>query len=89
MDPRSPLLQYIDACGGKPQAAKVLDLPYSTLAAICNGTRGVGKDLARRLEEASGGQLNAQQLVWIRPAREAGTRAAPAATDAAPDREAA
>lgn len=67
MDPREPLLRYVETCEGRPQASEKLGIPYSTLAAICNGTRGVGKDLAQRIEERSGGVLKAEQLIWIRP----------------------
>lgn len=67
MDPREPLIAFINTFEGRPQAAEKLGIPYSTLAAICNGTRGVGKDLAQRLEERSGGALKAEQLIWIRP----------------------
>lgn len=67
MDARKHLADYVDEIGGKPAAAKALGVPYSTIAAICNGTRGVGKDLAKRMADSSAGRLRAEILIWIKP----------------------
>ena len=65
MDARKHLNDYVEEVGGRPAAANALGIPYSTMAAICNGTRGIGKDLAQRMAEGSGGRLNADLLIWI------------------------
>lgn len=65
MDPRIELLAYVESVGGRRQAASILDLPYPTLSAICNGTRGISRAMAQRLEVASGGALKAERLVWV------------------------
>jgi len=69
MDPRKHLRDYVEELGGRPAAADALGIPYSTMAAICNGTRGVGKELAQRMADASGGRLRAELLIWIEPNR--------------------
>lgn len=69
MDGRKHLLAYVELNDGIPQAAARLGLPYSTMAAICNGTRGIGKNLAQRMQTASGGALQADRLIWVRPMR--------------------
>lgn len=65
MDPRTELLAYVESCGGREAAAEKLGLPYPTLCSICNGTRGVSRKMAQRLEVASGGALKAERLVWV------------------------
>lgn len=67
MDARKHLNDYVEEVGGRPSAAAALGMPYSTLAAICNGTRGIGKELAKRMAEASNGRLRADLLIWITP----------------------
>jgi hypothetical protein len=70
MDSRDYLMKFVDECGGKPAAAKQLRIPYSTLAAICNGTRGIGKRLAERMAANSAGKLSASRLIWVQADRE-------------------
>lgn len=65
MTPRDYLNEWVRKAGGRPKAAQRLGVPYSTLAAICNGTRGVSRQMALTLAAASGGQLDAAKLVWI------------------------
>ena len=66
MSGRDDLAAFVDRCGGAPQAAKRLGIPYPTLASVLNGSRGVGKNLAARIESGSKGKLKASKLIWIR-----------------------
>lgn len=65
MTSRDYLNTYIERHGGVPQTARFLGLPYSTLASIVNGTRGVTPKMARRMAEADP-ILDPNRLVWIR-----------------------
>lgn len=58
---------YVANHGGPAGVASLLNIPYSTIAGICNGSRGIGRRLAMRLQERSNGELDASQLVWILP----------------------
>ena len=51
------------------EAAK-LGIPYSTIAGVCNGTRGIGRDLAARMHRADQ-TLDASVLLWVRPIKRA------------------
>lgn len=64
MDGRAYLKKYVSK-RGLPASATALSIPYPTLAAICNGTRGISKGMAKRLAENSGGELDANKLVWV------------------------
>lgn len=66
MTPRDYLRAYIDRHGGVPATAERLGMPYSSLAAISNGTRGVSPKTAKRMASADP-LLDANRLVWIRP----------------------
>lgn len=44
--------------------AEQLKTPYSTIAAITNGTRGIGRQLAARFAECDP-ELDATKLVWV------------------------
>lgn len=65
MDPRDYLLAYIDREGGIPQVAIKLGMAYPTLAAICNGHRGISPKMAERMQRADP-ILDRNRLVWIR-----------------------
>ena len=71
MSERDHLLQFVKHQGGVPKAASTLNIPYSTLASICNGYRGISKAMAKRIATASNGELKEELLVWIRSTREA------------------
>lgn len=75
MDPRDYFLAYIENCGGRTQASRRLGIPYATIAAVCNGTRGIGKELAARMAQGSGGLLDPNRLIWVRPIRRDGEAA--------------
>jgi len=68
MNPRQYWQDYVDRHGGPSGAATRLGLPYSTVAAITNGTRGIGRDLARRMQRADP-SIDAHVLVWVEPGR--------------------
>lgn len=71
-DPREPLFAYIATLpGGRPEAAKKLGISYPLFCHICNGTRGVSKDVAEKMERGSDGLLTAERMVFIRPAKSA------------------
>ncbi|HXI14751.1 MAG TPA: hypothetical protein VNM48_00170 [Chloroflexota bacterium] len=50
--------------GGMSEVAAALDLPYSTIAGICNGSRGIGRDLAQRMSERDP-LLDENVLIWV------------------------
>lgn len=64
MDARAYWAHYVDSHGGIPQTAEALGIPYSTIAGICNGSRGIGRALARRLAQADP-MLDERKLVWV------------------------
>lgn len=66
MTPREYLLAYIDQHGGVGSTALRLGMPYPTLAAIKNGTRGISPKTARKMVAADP-LLDANRLVWVRP----------------------
>jgi hypothetical protein len=55
---------YVEKHGGPVQTAARLRLPYSSIACICNGTRGIGRDLAKRMAEADS-TLDPSILIWV------------------------
>lgn len=65
MDARQYWKHYIEQQGGAPAAAKRLSIPYSTIAGICNGSRGIGHALAERMAAADP-MLDAKRLIWVR-----------------------
>jgi plasmid maintenance system antidote protein VapI len=65
MDARTYLKAYVEQIGGVGKAAEKLGIPYSTLAGVCNGSRGVGHKLARRMADADP-LLDASRLIWIK-----------------------
>lgn len=56
---------YVENAGGAVQVSTKLDIPYSTIAGICNGSRGIGHKLAERMAAADP-MLDAGRLVWVR-----------------------
>lgn len=66
MDYRSYWNGYVEQCGGIQATAERLRTPYSTIACICNGTRGIGRKLALRFAEADA-SLDENVLVWVTP----------------------
>lgn len=69
MDEREYLRAYLETLGTVPEAAHRLHIPYATLIGVLSGYKGVGKDLANRLQAASNNYLDANRLVWIRPTK--------------------
>lgn len=69
MTPRDYLNTYIANHGGVPATASRLGMPYPTLAAIQNGTRGISPKTAKKMAEADP-LLDANKLVWIRPTKQ-------------------
>lgn len=65
MDARTYWKAYVEKKGGPTKVAELLDIPYSTIAGVCNGSRGIGRDLAARMAAADP-KLNASLLLWVR-----------------------
>lgn len=76
MDHRQTLEKYIKKVGGYEAAAATLGCAEVTLRSVITGWRGVGKVMAETWEEASGGQLLAKNMVWIKATKEAPTEPA-------------
>ena len=55
---------YVDKHGGPAGTSRHLEIPYSTIAGICNGSRGIGRELARRMHEKDP-LLDLDTLVWV------------------------
>lgn len=72
MDARAYWSEYVRRHDGIAATAAHLDLPYSTVAGICNGSRGIGRSLAQRMA-AKDALLDAKVLVWVRPIRDRGS----------------
>ena len=70
MDARTYWNTYVDDNGGPAKVAAKLAIPYSTIAGVCNGTRGIGRDLAARMHRADQ-SLDASVLLWVRPIKRA------------------
>lgn len=68
MDARSYWNHYVERTGGLNAVAARLDTPYSTIACIHNGSRGIGRSLARRFAEADP-LLDENVLIWVRPVK--------------------
>jgi hypothetical protein len=51
-DPRAYWATYVEQNGGAVRVAARLAIPYSTVAAVCNGSRGIGRRLAVRMAKA-------------------------------------
>ena len=68
-DPIAYWLAFVERKGGLPAVVGLTGVPYSTLACISNGHRGIGRKLAARLQAATGGELDASRLVWVTPTK--------------------
>lgn len=66
MTPRAYWQNYVDKIGGRLAVAERLGIPYSTIACVCNGARGISHKLAQRMVDADP-SLDAKVLVWVRP----------------------
>lgn len=75
MTSRDYLNAYIDSKGGLAAAAAHLSMPYPTLAAIKNGTRGISPKTAQKMAAADP-LLDANRLVWVRPIKAESANAA-------------
>ena len=64
MTPRDYWMHYVETHGGPRGVSERLGTPYSTIAGICNGSRGIGRILAKRFAEADP-LLDANRLLWI------------------------
>jgi hypothetical protein len=45
-------INYVEQNGGPSGVAAKLGIPYSTIAGVCNGSRGIGRRLAIRMATA-------------------------------------
>lgn len=70
MDARTYWNHYVKSHGGVSGTAAHLGLPYSTVAGISNGSRGVGRRLALRMKEADP-LLDPSLLFYLRPTKRA------------------
>lgn len=66
MTPREYWSAYVEQSGGTAALALRAGIPYSTLQSVTNGSRGIGKALARKLK-ASDPLVDEKQLVWVAP----------------------
>lgn len=66
VDARAYWDDYVERQGGLQATATRLRTPYSTVACISNGSRGIGRVLARRFAEADP-DLDETVLVWVTP----------------------
>lgn len=69
MNARAYWDEYVKRHDGIAGTASHLGLPYSTVAGVCNGSRGIGRNLAERMA-AKDGLLDPKTLVWVRPIRD-------------------
>ena len=66
--PRAYWDAYVSENGGAKGVSDKLGIPYSTIAGICNGNRGIGRGLAERMARKDP-LLDAGRLVWVTPTR--------------------
>ena len=65
MNPRDYWSLYIERNGGPTQVSKRLGIPFSTIAGVTNGSRGIGESLALRMAAADP-LLDKNILIWVR-----------------------
>lgn len=68
MDPRAYWNSYVTLAGGPARVAERLRIPYPTIAAVTNGQRGIGRNLALRMKEADE-SLDPSILLWVRKSK--------------------
>lgn len=66
MTPRKYFQNYVKKAGGRTEAAKALRVPYPTLCSICNGYRGISRDMAAYMGSTSNGDLDPSILIWVK-----------------------
>ena len=66
--PRAYWDAYVAANGGPKGVSGRLGIPYPTIAGICNGNRGIGRELARRMGAADP-LLDVGRLIWVEPTK--------------------
>lgn len=66
--PRAYWDAYVSENGGAKGVSDKLRIPYSTIAGICNGNRGIGRGLAARMATADP-LLDASRLIWVTPTK--------------------
>lgn len=64
MTPRAYWTDYAQRNGGPTGLSTKLGIPYSTLAGVCNGSRGIGRELAARIAAADP-EVDETILVWV------------------------
>lgn len=64
MKPREYWAHYVDVNGGPTRVSEKLEIPFSTIAAICNGARGIGRRTARRMVKADP-LLDEKTLIFV------------------------
>lgn len=64
MTPREYFAHYVESKDGAVALSEATGIPYSTIAGVLNGQRGIGKALARRLK-AHDPLVDEKQLVWV------------------------
>lgn len=74
MDARTYWTEYVDRHGGPARVAERLSIPFPTIASVCNGSRGIGRNLAERMAGADP-ELDRNVLVWVRPSSNEGGQA--------------
>lgn len=70
MTPNQYWEHYVEVNGGPTRVSERLGIPFPTIAAVCNGTRGIGKNLATRMHQADP-MLDPKVLVWVSAKRKA------------------
>lgn len=75
MDARTYWKHYVERHGGATAVAKRLGIPYSTIAGLCNASRGCGRDLALRMAAADP-LLDPSVLIFLRAKRKDGQQEA-------------
>lgn len=64
MTPRQYWNSYVKKLGRPARVAEHLGIPFPTIAAVCNGRRGIGRSLATRMAAADP-SLDESVLVWV------------------------
>lgn len=66
MNARHVWTEYVDREGGPAAVSRKLGIPLSTIAGTYNGSRGIGRELARTIA-AREPLLDEKLLVWVEP----------------------